>query len=617
MSYLAHLQRKPQSPRPPDPYRSAVRKRPKHGPGQHVDLDPAHSLRVQAKLRVGAVDDPAEREADRIARQVVQGAASTSSVDAGEDCDCVRREVVAKDGGPTETGARGGAQDVGFSPPFERTLHARMIAGGTPLPMDLRQSIEPALAADLSHIRIHTDSAASTMARSIGARAFTVNRHVFFDHGEFSPASSEGRHLLAHELVHTLQQVPESAPVVRRVPSSTGAKGPAPLTPRQEALSLVRAAQDASVETSRSLQDLDPNVLAAALLARLRDGNKSQTGAVLISVLNLLAVRPDKAAFLARVLANGMSNADFDALLADGSGPKAIARLTALVPKNASPAFDQRMKTYGRIEPLGAAADAIRANKTTVDTLRDCMDCVLHNVDATFGAERTKAMVLIAGTLQADIGVRLRDYAAALTRTGEARELVKAEIDEERCKADISFDPKHAIQKEADPFVFRPGTDPVYKPDPIDAMKRAIDRGDDGLYMFLASVQGHHAITIFAEKSGGKVAFYWNDPGSVKWNRDKGTDKLGHEFTRSLLAARVWANADDEHSRAGLIYETWRKQALKYERTKPVEKRKNLDATLKMQFDPADPKHVATVEKRRCETGGGSIRIWQLLPKQR
>jgi hypothetical protein len=57
---------------------------------------------------------------------------------------------------------------------------------------------------DFRHVRIHTDEGAARAAVAIGARAFTVGRHIAFAQGEFHPQLSEGRRVLAHELAHVM-----------------------------------------------------------------------------------------------------------------------------------------------------------------------------------------------------------------------------------------------------------------------------------------------------------------------------------------------------------------------------------------------------------------------------
>lgn len=60
--------------------------------------------------------------------------------------------------------------------------------------------------ADFSGVNIHIGSDASALNRQLNARAFTVGNDIFFDNGQYQPQTGEGKHLLAHELTHVLQQ---------------------------------------------------------------------------------------------------------------------------------------------------------------------------------------------------------------------------------------------------------------------------------------------------------------------------------------------------------------------------------------------------------------------------
>ena len=66
--------------------------------------------------------------------------------------------------------------------------------------------MQPRLGHDFAAVRIHTDAQADEAADAVRAHAFTVGQRVVFGRGQFDPASSAGRKVLAHELVHTLQQ---------------------------------------------------------------------------------------------------------------------------------------------------------------------------------------------------------------------------------------------------------------------------------------------------------------------------------------------------------------------------------------------------------------------------
>ncbi len=87
----------------------------------------------------------------------------------------------------------------------EHTIE-RSRGGGQALDDGVRHSMGKAMNADFSRVRVHTDSQADGLNRSLQARAFTTGRDVFFRQGEYNPGSSSGRELLAHELTHVVQQ---------------------------------------------------------------------------------------------------------------------------------------------------------------------------------------------------------------------------------------------------------------------------------------------------------------------------------------------------------------------------------------------------------------------------
>jgi hypothetical protein len=79
-------------------------------------------------------------------------------------------------------------------------------AGGTPLDDTTKAEMEGHLGADLSSVRLHTDSTADHLNRSVQAEAFTTGSDIFFRSGKYDPGSADGRGLLAHELTHVVQQ---------------------------------------------------------------------------------------------------------------------------------------------------------------------------------------------------------------------------------------------------------------------------------------------------------------------------------------------------------------------------------------------------------------------------
>lgn len=84
------------------------------------------------------------------------------------------------------------------------------------VPAALRASAESTFGADLSHVRIHTDAAAAAKAEAVGARAYALGSDIYFGAGEFAPDTTEGQHLIAHELAHTVQQSGRAAAPQRK-----------------------------------------------------------------------------------------------------------------------------------------------------------------------------------------------------------------------------------------------------------------------------------------------------------------------------------------------------------------------------------------------------------------
>ena len=74
--------------------------------------------------------------------------------------------------------------------------------------------------ADFSGVKIHTDENAAALSESLGARAFTHGQDIYFNSGNYNPGTKEGKHLLAHELTHTIQQ--KGNGIYRKIQVPTG-----------------------------------------------------------------------------------------------------------------------------------------------------------------------------------------------------------------------------------------------------------------------------------------------------------------------------------------------------------------------------------------------------------
>jgi hypothetical protein len=78
--------------------------------------------------------------------------------------------------------------------------------GGSPLPQNTKTEMESGFGADFSNVKVHNDSNAVQMNKQLGSQAFANGSDIYFNEGKYNPNSQDGKHLLAHELTHTVQQ---------------------------------------------------------------------------------------------------------------------------------------------------------------------------------------------------------------------------------------------------------------------------------------------------------------------------------------------------------------------------------------------------------------------------
>jgi hypothetical protein len=177
---------------------------------------------VQRKLTVGEPNDHFEKQADHVADKVVQRmskpAAPVSSVK-GEELQKKEEDLPATE---EKIQRKPIFDSMGDPPPddnIQRKSDAKAEApsgieqrlkntkgSGTPLPADTKTAMESSIGADFSGVRVHTGKEAAGLSNDLQAQAFTHGNDIYFNEGKFDATSSSGRHLLAHELTHTVQQ---------------------------------------------------------------------------------------------------------------------------------------------------------------------------------------------------------------------------------------------------------------------------------------------------------------------------------------------------------------------------------------------------------------------------
>jgi len=149
---------------------------------------------VKTKLRLNRAGDEYEQEAERVSEFVLRTPESQYA------------------NGLKRTGSAN--VDQGVAPPV---VHEAVSSPGQLIEPATRSFMEPRLGHDFSKVRVHTDAKASRSASAVDALAYTVGHHIVFGEGQYAPASESGRVLIAHELVHVVQQS-RSRPCVQRAP---------------------------------------------------------------------------------------------------------------------------------------------------------------------------------------------------------------------------------------------------------------------------------------------------------------------------------------------------------------------------------------------------------------
>jgi len=94
-------------------------------------------------------------------------------------------------------------------------VHEVLRSPGQTLDMETRAFMEPRFGHDFSHVRVHADKKATESAQAVNASAYTVGRDVVFGAGKYEPGTIAGNRLLAHELVHVVQQNQRDKPAAK------------------------------------------------------------------------------------------------------------------------------------------------------------------------------------------------------------------------------------------------------------------------------------------------------------------------------------------------------------------------------------------------------------------
>lgn len=172
---------------------------------------PPSTPAIQPKLTVNQPGDLYEQEADRVADQVmrmtgpptIRRNCSSGAEEEKLHRKCAECEEQEKEKKKMNLGRKETHAGPRFAP---ISVHQVLNSPGQPLDPVTRSFMEPRFSHDFSHVRVHDDSRAADSAKAVNAHAYTVGRHIVFASGQYSPATLAGQRLLAHELVHAIQQ---------------------------------------------------------------------------------------------------------------------------------------------------------------------------------------------------------------------------------------------------------------------------------------------------------------------------------------------------------------------------------------------------------------------------
>jgi outer membrane protein OmpA-like peptidoglycan-associated protein len=153
-------------------------------------------------MRSAAAPSPVAPAPFALLQRCPCGGSRTSSAGACEECRARRRDTQGRASGRWPALARpwrGGTP----APPI---VHDVLGASGRQLEPGVRLDMERRFGRSFAAVRIHDDAVASQSARVVGALAWAVGDHLAFRAGQYRPATTEGRRLLAHELAHVAQE---------------------------------------------------------------------------------------------------------------------------------------------------------------------------------------------------------------------------------------------------------------------------------------------------------------------------------------------------------------------------------------------------------------------------
>jgi hypothetical protein len=173
-------------------------------------VTPAGNATIQCKLAVGAVNDPLEHEADDMAGKVMRMPQSPFGGHKSSPCSCGGYDdehVQLKSlNSPSSPFAQSKGDGAGTTSNAVSNGIKSTMGGGRLMDGKTKSFMESRFGEDFSNVKIHTGDEPAQLNRALNAKAFTINKNIYFNSGQYQPETDSGKYLLAHELTHVVQQ---------------------------------------------------------------------------------------------------------------------------------------------------------------------------------------------------------------------------------------------------------------------------------------------------------------------------------------------------------------------------------------------------------------------------
>ena len=175
-------------------------------PFSQIPIHPPAAGAIQTNLAINKPGDEYEQETYRLSGEVMRMHEPQLQRTCACGGGCQKCQTEQQDQEPERlqtTRVESGSLRQTAVPPI---VHEVLRSPGQPLDAATRASMEPRFGYDFSRVRVHADPRAAESARAVDALAYTVGHHIAFGQRQYSPESTEGIKLLAHELTHVMQR---------------------------------------------------------------------------------------------------------------------------------------------------------------------------------------------------------------------------------------------------------------------------------------------------------------------------------------------------------------------------------------------------------------------------